>query len=93
MPLDGFRTQLPDAHGQAALLLAESMLHGLIARDLVPVAEAIEMIEIAMDAKLDIADSGSEASRGARDALQLLAEIKLSLENDVPYSSKPTANQ
>lgn len=83
MTLDSFNPQLPDPHGQAALLLTESLLHGLIARNVVPVTEAIEMVEIAIDAKLQMADSGSEASRSARGALQLLAEIRLSLEYDI----------
>jgi len=84
MTVDGFKPHQPDAHGQAALLLAESMLHGLIARAVVPVAEAIEMVEIAMDAQAQIADSGMENFRGRRDALGLLAEIRLSLEHDLP---------
>ena len=85
MPLlDNPLPQKPDAHGEAALLLAESLLHGLIARAIVPVAEAIEMVEIAIDAKLQIDDDGAHVARGSRDALRLLGEIKLSLELDVP---------
>jgi len=84
MTVDGFKSHQPDAHGQAALLLAESMLHGLIARAVVPLGEAIEMVEIAMDAQAQIADSGMENSRDRRDALELLAEIRLSLEHDLP---------
>jgi len=90
MTTDRFPLHRPDSHGQAALLLAESMLHGLVARAVVPIKEAIEMVEIAMDARVEIADIGADASRGGRDAFDLLAEIKLSLENDVP-APPPTA--
>jgi len=82
--LDNLPSQKPDAHGEAALLLTESLLHGLIARAILPVAEAIEMVEIAIDAKLQIDDDGAQFARGSQDALRLLAEIKLSLELDVP---------
>jgi len=89
MTTDSFPPDRPDSHGEAALLLAESMLHGLVARAVVPVTEAIEMVEIAMDARVEIADAGADASRGGRDAFDLLAEIKLSLENDVPAPPGP----
>ena len=66
------------------MLLTESLLHGLIARAILPVAEAIEMVEIAIDAKLQIDDNGTQVARGSHDALRLLGDIKLSLELDVP---------
>ena len=85
MPLlDNPFPQKPDAHGEAALLLAESLLHGLIARAILPVAEAIEVVEIAIDAKLQIEDSGTQVARGSPDALRILEGIKLSLGLDIP---------
>lgn len=37
----------PDAHGQAEMLLVESLIHGLIARSVISVADAVEIVEIA----------------------------------------------
>lgn len=53
----------PDGHGRAALLLIESLIHGLIAKSVLTTAEAIEIIEIAADVEgelglLDAANSG-----------------------------------
>lgn len=38
-----------DAHGQAALLLVESLVHGLIARSVISVTEAVEIVDVAAE--------------------------------------------
>lgn len=48
------------SHGQAALLLVESLIHGLIARSVLSVAEAIEIIETAADVELELANSARD---------------------------------
>ena len=45
----------PDAHGQAALLLAESMLHTLLARGVVTLEEAVEVVQTAAEVKVEVA--------------------------------------
>lgn len=45
----------PDAHGQAALLLVESLIHGLLARRLITVADAVEIVDVAAEVKVDVA--------------------------------------
>lgn len=50
----------PDAHGEAALLLVESLIHGLIERSVLSPAQAVEVIDIAADASVEIADQRGE---------------------------------
>ncbi len=52
-----------DAHGQAALLLVESLLHGLIAHSALTVKQAIEIVEIAADVKQDYLDGHGSPPR------------------------------
>lgn len=52
-----WRVEAPDRHGQAALLLIESLIHSLIARAALTVEEAIETIEVAADAEREIRDA------------------------------------
>lgn len=46
----------PDPHGEAALLLVESLIHGLIAKSLLKDVEAIEIIDIAAEVREALAD-------------------------------------
>jgi hypothetical protein len=75
-------TKGPDAHGQAALLLSESILHGLVERSVIRMSDAIEIVEIAADVKTEMAFQEEEASSTIRKSLALLASIKLSLETE-----------
>ena len=74
----------PDAHGQAAMLLTESMLHGLIARKVISVAEALEIVEVAAEVKEEVAADMGDTPSTMRHSLALLGAIRLSLENDAP---------
>jgi hypothetical protein len=74
----------PDAHGQAAMLLAESLLHGLIARSVITVGDAIEIVEVASEVKEEIADDLGDSPATMRKSLALLGSIRLSLKNDDP---------
>ena len=73
----------PDSHGQAALLLVESLLHGMIARSLIRTEDAIEIVAIAAEVKEEVALSTDESPRVAERSLQLLGAIMASLEHDV----------
>jgi hypothetical protein len=73
----------PDPHGQAAFLLAESILHGLIARSVITVADAMEVVAIAAEVKVEVAAEGMESEQVAEKSLQLLQAIKQSLEFDI----------
>lgn len=79
-------TKGPDAHGQAALLLVESLIHALIARSVINVEEAIEVVDIAADVKEDIAEALGEPPATLRQSLKLLQNIAGSLRLDLSRS-------
>ena len=73
-----------DPYGQAALLLVESLIHGLIARDVITVADAVEIVDVAAEVKADIAYDSGDSSADLRLSLDLLATISSSLRCDIP---------
>lgn len=81
-PCPVVRSEAPDAHGQAAMLLVESLIHNLIERSVLNVAQAIEIVSIAMDVKTEIAaDLGDDDDSRDR-SLALLSSIRGSLRTD-----------
>ena len=78
--------QMPesDAHGQAAMLLVESLIHGLIANAVISVADAVEIVGTAADVQEDIAADCEDATVSMRKSLTILDAIRTSLSNDLP---------
>lgn len=72
----------PDAHGQAALLLAESLVHGLIARKVLSVTDAVEIVDIAAEVKAEVAGDLGDSPANLRKSLGLLGAISASLRRD-----------
>jgi hypothetical protein len=72
-----------DAHGQAALLLVESLIHGLIARSMISVSEAVEIVEVAVEVNAELALDRSDEEEGLDHSLQLLGAISESLRRDI----------
>lgn len=72
----------PDAHGQAALLLVESLIHGLLERRLITVADAVEIVDVAVEVKADIGGDLGDSPANLRKSLSLLAAISSSLVRD-----------
>lgn len=72
----------PDAHGQAALLLAESILHTLLARGVVTLDEAIGVVRTAAEVKADVATAAGESSERMQASLDLLERIRRSFAAD-----------
>ena len=74
-----------DPHGQAALLLVESLVHELVARSVVTLSGAIEVVQTAIDVSLEMATELQDDQAGAagRSAL-LLQAISRSLGADAP---------
>lgn len=71
----------PDAHGQAALMLAESILHALIDTSTLSVEGALAVVRVAQEVNAE----GTKAADGppARKAsLALLDQIAISLETE-----------
>ncbi|HEV2505155.1 MAG TPA: hypothetical protein VGV39_18915 [Mesorhizobium sp.] len=76
----------PDAYGQAALLLVESLIHALIAASVISLQEAVEVVDIAADVKEDIAESLGDSPATLSQSLTLLQTISDSLRRDLPHS-------
>ena len=73
----------PDAHGQAAMLLVESLIHSLIARSVISVVDAVEIVETAVEINLEIAEFTVPPEAG-RKSLAMLEAISTSLQKDLP---------
>lgn len=71
-----------DAHGEAAMLLVESLIHGLVARSVLSVDEAIALVAVAIDARVDIIADRAECDEAQDRALALLSAIRASLAID-----------
>lgn len=75
---------VPDPHGQAAFLLVESLIHGLIARSALSAEEAIEIVKIAADVKQEVGGAWGDTPATLRRSLHLLDSISASLSYDIP---------
>lgn len=73
----------PDAHGRAALLLVESLIHGLVARSALTTEEALEITEIALNTQEELNQEPPGASVQMNQARSLLASIGASLASDL----------
>ena len=74
----------PDAHGQAAILLVESLLHGLISRSVISAADGVEIEEIAAEVKEEVAADLGDSPSTMQKSLNILNAIGQSLHNDLP---------
>lgn len=72
----------PDAHGQAAILLVESLIHCLVERSVITMKEAVEIVETAADVKADIAFDLGDSPETVDRSLNLLSAISESLKHD-----------
>ncbi len=76
----------PDAHGQAALLLVESLLLELIERGVLSARDAIGVTLDASEVKNAVAHDGDESIEVANHSLLLIEKIAASLSVDVKSS-------
>jgi hypothetical protein len=81
-PIEARRHE-PDPHGQAAMLLVESLIHGLVSRSVISLEEAVEIVEIAAEVKAEIAIDLGDSPEALRRSLTLLESISSSLRRDV----------
>lgn len=72
----------PDAHGQAAILLVESLIHGLVAKAALSVEEAIEIVSIAGEVKQEYALEMGDAPATMKRSLEILNAIHASLKTE-----------
>ena len=80
--MQGMTPQLPDPHGQAALLLVESLIHGLVERSILSTADAIDIIDSADSVQVDIAEAADGHGAPMWRAHALLTSIAVSLRHD-----------
>lgn len=76
-------TSLPDAHGHAALLLVESLIHGLIERSVITRQDGLDIIETAISVQGDVARAADATADPMWHAQSLLNRIAGSLEIDL----------
>lgn len=72
----------PDAHGQAALLLTESLLHMLVENNCLTNTQAIEVVRIAAEVKVEVAVAAGESDGRMRESLALLSKMESSFKAD-----------
>ena len=75
----------PDAHGQAALLLAESILHALVETKTLTVDGALSVIETTCEVKQEFAEQAGESKNRMQESLNLLRVISASFAVDAEY--------
>ncbi|PXA84787.1 hypothetical protein DMC47_39185 [Nostoc sp. 3335mG] len=73
----------PDPHGQAALLLVESLLHGLIEKRALTIDEAVVIVDSAAEVKAEIAADLGDTPEALQKSLSLLNSIAESLRHDL----------
>lgn len=79
-------TREPDPHGQAAILLTESLIHGLIQRKVLTVVDAVEIIEIATEVKSEVGPEMGDSPENLQKSIDLLRALSASLRQDIPTS-------
>lgn len=93
-PDDGSRPVIkvvePDAHGQAALLLAESILHMLVDTSVLTNAEAITTVVAACEVKTEVATAAGESVGRMKQSLELLNAMCASFRADGPVERPRT---
>lgn len=72
----------PDPHGQAALILVETLLHGLVERSVITARDSIDIVTGAVEVQADYADDAGPSGRAMRHAQTLLTTIAASLSHD-----------
>jgi len=80
--LASVRPPEPDAHGQAAMLLVESLIHGLVDHQVISVVSAIEIVDAAAEVKAEIAFDLGDSPETADRSLSMLTAISDSLRLD-----------
>ena len=78
-----------DAHGHAALLLLESLIHGLCEKSTLSSGEAVEIVERAVSVQLDQAEAADGAGAPMWQSHALLLSIAASLRIDAEGATTP----
>ncbi len=76
----------PDAHGQAALLLTESLIHMLVENKGLTNTQAVDVVRTAALVKVEVAEAAGESKSRMLESLALLARMEDSFHADEPYA-------
>lgn len=80
----------PEAQGQAALLLIESLIHSLLDNGSLTKPQALEVFDSAMQVKEESADEDKEPGHVLRRSLALLSAMRNSIDaHSGPYDPDP----
>lgn len=71
-----------EPHGRVAMLLAESLIHGLIARSVLSIADAIEIVGIAAEVLEETSIEKGDTAETLAKSLAILDAIRASLSID-----------
>lgn len=74
---------LPDAQGQAALVLVESLLHGLMEQSVLSLQKAVEIIDSAIEVQTDVADAADGSAEAMWRSHSILSAMAASLKRDM----------
>ena len=70
----------PDAHGQAALLLTESLIHMLVENRGLTNAQAVDGVHTACVVKVEVAEAAGESRARMLESLALLSRMEDSFQ-------------
>lgn len=73
-----------DAHGLAAYLLLESLIHRLVTDSVITNAAAIEVVNVAIEVRTEIAGELRDSAPTLTSSLGILRQLAASLETDAP---------
>lgn len=82
IPPDQYGVVEPDAHGQAALMLVESLIHTMLEAKSLTLLQAIETVETASEVKIDTARLAGESEKRIFESIELLNKLGDSLKTD-----------
>ncbi len=77
---------MQDPFGRAAILLVESLIHGLVSKSVISVPEAVEIVDIAADVRGEAGAEFDESRATTRRSLALLDSISTSLRSGMRAS-------
>lgn len=90
-PTPGGGAALLNAQGHAAVLLVESLIHALIARSVITVEDAIEIVGAATAVTVETMNEMNETPAALLQSLTLLTDMSVSLSIDLPPTTSADA--
>ena len=81
---NGLLSPSADPHGHAALVLVESLIHGLVARAVLSTEDAVEIMEGTKEVQADVAEAADGAGARMWRSHALITAMSDSLKLDLP---------